>query len=46
MVEIMRSDTANRTPENRGFRPTTPHNPALRIIHSARQDAEGRTLFG
>lgn len=39
MVEIMRSDTANRTPENRGFRPTTPHNPALRIIGAADEDA-------
>ena len=39
MVEIMRSDTANRTPENRGFRPTTPHNPALRIIDGTGEDA-------
>ena len=46
MVEIMRSDTANRTPENRGFRPTTPHNPALRIIDIARsEDAEVRALI-
>jgi hypothetical protein len=32
---IMRSDTAAKTPENRGCQPTTPHNPALRIIRPA-----------
>ena len=32
MVEIMRSDTAKKAPENQGRQLETPHNPALRII--------------
>jgi len=28
----MRSDTAAKALENRGYQQTTPHNPALRII--------------
>ena len=32
MVEIMRSDTATKAPENWGRQLATLHNPALRII--------------
>ena len=43
----MRSGATTKARENRGYQPTTPHNPALRIIGPAHEDAvAGRVLVG
>ena len=41
----MRSAAATKARENCGYQPTTPHNPALRIIGSAHVDAVARSIF-
>jgi hypothetical protein len=40
----MRSGAATKARENRGYQPTTPHNPALRIIGTADVDPVARCV--